>query len=78
MTSTATPVTMVRSVQGDTLSGIVWRHLGQGPGTVEAVLDANPHLAHMPAVLPAGVAVQLPATHTTTRPAPVATVRLWD
>lgn len=78
MTSTATPITLVRSLQGDTLSGIVWRTLGQSPGTVEAVLDANPHLAHLPPVLPAGVAVQLPATHTTTRPAPVATVRLWD
>jgi phage tail protein X len=78
MTSKATPMTMVRSVQGDTLSGIVWRHLGQAPGTVEAVLAANPHLAHLPPVLPAGVAVQLPTTNTTTRPAPVATVRLWD
>lgn len=79
MTNTATPVTMVRSVQGDTLSGIVWRHMGQGPGRVEAVLAANPHLAHMPALLPAGVAVELPATtNTTNRPAPVSTVRLWD
>lgn len=78
MTSTATPVTMVRSLQGDTLSGIVWRHLGQSPGRVEAALAANPHLADLPAVLPAGVAVQLPATHTTAHPAPVRTVRLWD
>lgn len=75
MTHTATPVTMVRSVQGDTLSGIVWRHLGQGPGRVEAALAANPHLAHMPAVLPAGVAVQLPAVPQSTRPA---TISLWD
>jgi phage tail protein X len=78
MTNQATPITLVRSLQGDTLSGIVWRHMGQSSGVMEAVLDINPHLADMPAVLPAGVAVQLPTTHTTTRPAPVATVRLWD
>lgn len=75
MTSTATPVTMVRSLQGDTLSAIVWRHMGRSSGNVEAVLDANPQLAHMPAVLPADVQIRIPQITTTTAPAPL---RLWD
>lgn len=76
MTSTATTVTMVRSLQGDTLSGIVWRHTGRSSGFVEAVLDANPQLAHMPAVLPADVLIKLPQpSNITTTPQPV---RLWD
>jgi len=75
MTSTTNPVTMVRSVQGDTLSAIVWRHTGQSSGNTEAVLEANPQLAHMPAVLPAGVPVYLPALPANTTPQPL---RLWD
>jgi len=76
MTNTATPMTLVRSVQGDTLSGIVWRHTGQSSGNTEAVLQANPQLAHMPAVLPAGVPVYLPTLPATTNtPQPL---RLWD
>lgn len=74
MTSTTNPVTMVRSVQGDTVSAIVWRHMGHSSGNVEAVLQANPELAHMPAVLQAGVPIRIPQM-TTTAPAPL---RLWD
>jgi phage tail protein X len=76
MANTSTPVTTVRSLQGDTLSGIVWRHTGKSSGLVESVLDANPHLAHMPAVLHAGVLVRLPQpSQITNTPQPV---RLWD
>lgn len=65
----------VRSVQGDTLSAIVWRHTGTSRG-IEQVLDANPQLAHMPAVLPAGVAIELPAApQAANKPA---SVSLWD
>lgn len=76
-TPTPTPdrVTMVRTLQGDTLSGIIWRHSGQRAGAVEAALAANPALAHLPAVLPAGVPIYLPAS----LPAPQrATLALWD
>lgn len=76
MTSTSTPVTMVRSLQGDTLSAIVWRYIGRSSGNVEAVLDANPELANLPPVLPAGVQIRIPQLTTTTT-APAA-LRLWD
>ena len=65
----------VRSQQGDTVDQLCWRHLGRTEAVVEAMLEINPGLAALGAVLPAGTLVTLPtAPITPTRP----TVQLWD
>ena len=50
----------VRSVQGDTVDAVVWRHYGRTAGLVERVLDANPGLADLGPVLPGGTLINLP------------------
>lgn len=65
----------VRSVQGDTLSAIVWRHTGTSRG-LEQVLAANPQLAHMPVVLPAGVPIVLAVAQQIAAKSP--SISLWD
>ncbi|MEQ8257550.1 MAG: tail protein X [Roseovarius confluentis] len=64
-----------RSSDGDVVDAIVWRHYGrQDAGLVSGVLEANPGLSALGAILPAGVSIVLP-------PEPAApeleTVRLW-
>ncbi|USH01051.1 tail protein X [Grimontia kaedaensis] len=61
--------------QGDVLDELVWRHYGHQPGAVERVLEANPGLADMGPVLPAGKVLVLPAPPEPVRPR---TVSLWD
>lgn len=65
----------VRTVQGDTLSAVLWRHMGATRGQIERVLDANPKLAHMPAVLPAGIEICIPEMP---RVSKQASIKLWD
>ncbi|MEW5560251.1 tail protein X [Enterobacter asburiae] len=61
--------------QGDTLDALCQRYYGRTGGVVEAVLDENPGLAELGAILPHGTAVSLPEVDT----APVTeTVNLWD
>lgn len=68
---------MTRTVttrQGDVVDKIALEVYGRTEGATEAVLAANPHLAALPARLPAGVVVNLPELATAeTKP----TVRLW-
>lgn len=45
---------------GDVLDAICWRHYGRTAGVFEKVLVSNRHLAEMPAVLPAGIKINLP------------------
>lgn len=45
---------------GDTLDGLIWRARGLGAADLPAVLDANPGLAALGAVLPAGTRVTVP------------------
>ena len=55
-------MTTVRTADGDRLDWICRRHYGElFAGAVEAVLAANPGLAALGPVLPAGVAVAMPA-----------------
>lgn len=50
-----------RSVDGDRLDWICRRHYGElFAGAVEAVLAANPGLAALGPVLPAGVEIEMP------------------
>ena len=50
----------VRSLQGETVDALCWRHYGRTAGVVEAVLEANPGLAHLGDVLPVGTLVSMP------------------
>lgn len=64
-----------RARQGDTLDRICHRHYGYTAGITEAVLEANPGLCELGALLPSGTPVTLPAI------APAATapsVQLWQ
>lgn len=61
---------------GDTLDYLCWRHYGATDNrVVEGVLQANPGLAALGPVLPAGTVVRLP---TVLQPAQTKGVRLWD
>jgi phage tail protein X len=66
----------VTALQGDTLDQICQRHLGRTGGITEAVLDANPGLAALGAVLPMGTPVILPDTAPIAAPAEL--LQLWD
>lgn len=71
-----TTPTTVRSLQGDTVDLVVYRHYGKTRGLVEPVLDANPGLAGLGAILPLGTVLTLPVEEPeqdTTK-----FVRLWD
>jgi phage tail protein X len=65
----------VISREGDTLDLVLWRNRGRTAALTEQALDLNPGLAARGPVLPAGVAIVLPAA---TAPASVReTVKLW-
>lgn len=66
----------VLAVQGDTLDAIVWRHYGRTAGLVEQVLEANPGLAELGAVLPIGTSVKLPTAVAQAEQQQM--VNLWD
>lgn len=62
--------------EGDSADLIAWKYYGtQGARVVEQVLEANPGLADLGPLLPAGITVTLPEIDTTQK---VAGVRLWD
>ncbi|MFB9149513.1 tail protein X [Roseovarius ramblicola] len=64
-----------RSRDGDVVDRVVWQHYGrQNDGLVEAVLEANPGLADLGPVLPAGIRIALPDIP---EPEGAASVRLW-
>ena len=67
-------MTVYTTLAGDMVDAVCHAHYGRRPGAVEAVLAANPGLAAMGPILPAGVRIVLPDL-----PAPgPSTVRLWD
>lgn len=66
----------VKTLQGDTVDLLCWRHYGRTDGTVEAVLEANAGLADMGLVLPMGTVVYLPAIDAVESTAPL--VQLFD
>lgn len=63
--------------QGDTLDALCWRELGATAGVVEDVLELNPGLAALGAILPHGTAVLLPDRSAVKAPT-VSSVNLWD
>lgn len=64
---------LVRSLQGDSVDALCWRHLGRTDGVVVETLRINPGLADLGPILPVGVAVQLSTPQISTRPM----VQLW-
>lgn len=64
-----------RSKAGDTADSIAWAvYDRQDPGLVEGILDANPGLADLGPLLPAGIRVAIPDAPA---PAEIQGVRLW-
>jgi len=69
-------MTTYRTSEEDIIDAVCRRHYGREAGAVEAVLEANPGLADLGPVLPAGTLVELPEL-----PRPleiIETVKLWD
>lgn len=69
-------MTTIRARQGDMVDAICRRVYGDESGFVEAVLDANPGLAALGPVLPAGTEVDTPEVNPEPAQAPLVT--LWD
>ncbi|MBR8119667.1 tail protein X [Burkholderia cenocepacia] len=67
---------IARTLQGDTVDTLCWRHYGRTDGTVETVLEANTGLASLGGVLPAGTPVYLPPFDTVTSARPL--LQLFD
>jgi phage tail protein X len=66
---------IVRARQGDTLDAVCWRHLKRTDIVVQ-VLELNPTLAEIGAVLPEGTLVTLPDAVTTANTKKL--TQLWD
>ncbi len=68
---------VIHARQGDTLDQLIHRDRGLGPEALGDVLAANPGLAQLGSVLPAGTPVTIPEA---ARTAPVerAILHLWD
>lgn len=64
-----------RTISGQTVDEIAWRHYGDIPGATEAVLKANCGLADHGPLLPAGLIIELPRYEA---PKPTQGIRLWD
>ena len=69
-------MTTYRTSDGDVIDAVCRRYYGREAGAVEAVLEANPGLADLGPVLPAGVLVTLPDLPRPLETIP--TVKLWD
>lgn len=69
-------MTQYRTSQGDTADYIAWKFYGTQDGrVVEQLVDANPGLADIGPVLPAGMLLTLPDIQPATADQ---VVRLWD
>lgn len=68
--------TTVYAHQGDTVDAICWRIYGRTACVTEAVLDANPGLADLGAILPHGTPVTLPDVAPQAQTLQM--VNLWD
>lgn len=62
--------------QGDTLDALLWREAALGPAALASVLEANPGIAGLGPILPAGTTVTVPATAPTADTLPL--INLWD
>ncbi|KJS35910.1 MAG: hypothetical protein VR70_14915 [Rhodospirillaceae bacterium BRH_c57] len=60
--------------QGDTVDLVAARHYDGDTSMVTDILEANPRLADLGAILPIGTRITLPPRRPTTRPG----INLWD
>ncbi|MFQ2047929.1 tail protein X [Aeromonas veronii] len=65
----------LRSLQGDTLDLILFRHYGYTAGITEQVLNLNLGLAALGPILPTGPLINMPAAPTQ---AEQSLIQLWD
>ncbi len=65
----------VRAIQGDTVDRICYRVYGHTAGVTEATYEANPGLAGLGPIIPAGTLVKLPEAD---RQPTQSTVQLWN
>ena len=70
-------MTTYRSVEGDTVDLIAFRHYGD-ESRAAAVFDANPGLADLGPILPPGTLVRLPEPESLPPPEASAPIRLWS
>jgi phage tail protein X len=71
-----TAAEIVTTIEGDSVDLVLWRHRGRTAALTEQTLELNRGLAERGPVLPAGLAILLPAV---TAPVTVRdTVKLWD
>lgn len=66
----------VMAIQGDTVDSLCWRTYGQTKGMDEMVLEANPGLAALGAILPIGHLVEMPDKPVKANDKK--TIQLWD
>ena len=66
----------LRSIQGDTIDGLIWRERRLGPADLDTVLALNPGVAGIGAVLPLGTLITVPDSKPTL--VMIETVQLWD
>ena len=69
------PPATYRTVEGDMLDAVAHRLMG-GADRVAALMEANPHVAGLPALLPAGLVLAIPAP-AAGPPSPARPIRLW-
>lgn len=63
--------------QGDTLDALLARDAGLGPDHLTRILDANPGLSDLDAILPLGTVINVPIIAAPTTPVRPLT-QLWD
>ncbi len=68
---------IVLARQGETISHIAHRVYGSSRGMVEPILALNPGLCTLPAMLPMGTPVRLPAQERQAAPV-LPSINLWD
>ena len=69
-------VLQYRTKDDDILDALCFKIYGTTTGTVETVLNVNPHLADCGAILPEGLLIHFPPRSTSPTINP--TIKLWD
>lgn len=72
----ADSVELYTTVDGDMVDAIAFKRFGTSRKMTEAILDANPGLAAMGEILPAGVVIKIPVPVVPDRQKTAR--RLWD